>query len=262
VVTGATGRTGSIVFNLLQSRSVQVRALVRNATKAKSILQCSSCDESEGVFTGDLTDPASLTHVMEGADTLAVFTSSSPHCTGVPFGPFGKCSYPKGAEPKAIDFEGTKAQIKAFALASGDIASKQILYMSTMDTTAPDNFLDKIANGYVSFYHLQAEEAIMSSGIPFTIAKACGLANGEGGKNKLSIGHDDEYFSFTHTVKRDDVARVLVEAVRSPKSAAGLRFDICSDYIGSPTKDIVNDVFKVARYPWDQRGGSSESILL
>lgn len=264
VVTGATGQSGSLFYHRLRAEGLwNVRAFVRNATKAKSILQCSSCDESEGVFTGDLTDSASLTHVMEGADTLAMFTSSSPHCTGVPFGPFGKCSYPKGAEPKAIDFEGTKAQIKAFALASGDdVASKQILYMSTMDTTTPDNFLDKIANGYVSFYHLQAEEAVMSSGIPFTIAKACGLANGEGGKTKLSIGHDDEYFSFTHTVKRDDVARVLVEAVRSPESAAGLRFDICSDYIGSPTKDIVNDVFKVARYPWDQRGGSSESILL
>merc|ERR1712217_554164 len=97
----------------------------------------------------------------------------------------------------------------------------------------------------------------MASGIPFTIAKACGLADGEGGKSKLSIGHDDKTFSLTHTVKRDDVARVLVEAVRSPVAAAGLRFDICSEYFGGSTTDIVKEVFKLARYPWYTRNSMS-----
>ena len=47
------------------------------------------------------------------------------------------------------------------------------------------------------------------------------MTDGKGEKSKLSIGHDDATFSFTHTVKRDDVARVLVEAVRNPAAAAG-----------------------------------------
>lgn len=263
VVTGATGRSGSLFYHRLKSENLwNVRALVRNATKAKSILGCSACDETEGVFVGDLTNPASLTHVMQGADVLAIFTSSAPVCHGIPFGPFGNCSYHKGAEPKAIDFLGTRAQVAAFASANGSIKAKQILYMSTMDTTVPNNFLDKFGNGHVSFYHLQAEVLIMASGIPYTIAKACGLGDGEGGKNKLSIGHDDETFSFTHTVKRDDVARVLVEAVRNPADAARLRFDICSKYLGSPTTDIVNDVFKAARYPWDNRNTNSKTLVV
>mmetsp|Transcript_121874 Transcript_121874/g.356207 ORF Transcript_121874/g.356207 Transcript_121874/m.356207 type:complete len:284 (-) Transcript_121874:93-944(-) len=263
VVTGATGRSGSLFYHRLKAENLwNVRAFVRNATKAKDILGCSACDESEGVFAGDLTNSASLAHVMQGADSLAIFTSSAPHCSGIPIGPFGKCTYAKGAEPKAIDFLGTKAQIAAFASAGGSLKSKQILYMSTMDTTVPDNFLDKLADGYVSFYHLQAEVSIMAAGIPYTIAKACGLADGEGGKSKLSIGHDDETFSFIHTVKRDDVARVLVEAVRNPTAAAGLRFDVCSDYFGSPTTDIVNEVFKPARYPWDSRSARSMDVVV
>eukprot|EP00440_Ansanella_granifera_P067321 gb/GFBE01073016.1/.p1 GENE.gb/GFBE01073016.1/~~gb/GFBE01073016.1/.p1 ORF type:complete len:290 (+),score=63.58 gb/GFBE01073016.1/:1-870(+) len=265
VVTGATGRTGSLLYKRLKAEGIyNVRAFVRNATKAKDVLSCASCDESEGVYEGDITDPASLKKVMTGADALAIATSSSPVCHGVPFGPFGKCAYPKGAEPKVIDFQGTKAQVTAFALAGGDLASKHVLYVSTMDTTVPDNFLDKIDNGHVSFFHLQAEAFIMSSGIPFTITKACGLGDGAAGKNKMIVGHDDASFSLIldHVIPRDDVARVLVEAIRDPAAAAGLRFDLCTQALGKPTTDIANDVLKAARLPWDHRGKMDTSIML
>jgi|ERR1712232_698107 len=222
------------------------------------------CDEAEGVFEGDLTNPETLSHVMEGADFLAIATSSAPHCDGK-FGPLSGCSYPKGGEPVNIDFKGTKAQVKAFASASGNISSKQILYVSTMDTTVPDNFLDKLGGkGYVSFYHLQAEVAIMSSGVPFTIAKACGLGSGEGGKKPITVGHDDDTFSFTHIVNRDDVARVIVEAINQPKASKNLRFDICSNWFGKPTTDIKTDVFDKARYTWEKKApaASTESIVV
>merc|ERR1712203_565401 len=100
--------------------------------------------------------------------------------------------------------------------------------------------LDKLANGYTSFYHLQAEAFIMNAGIPFTIAKACGLGDKSAGKNKLIVGHDDSSFSLVldHTIQRDDVVRVLVEAVRNPDLAANSRFDLCSQYLGQPTTDI------------------------
>jgi len=253
VVTGATGRTGSLLYKRLVAEGLwKVRALVRNSTKAKKVLGCEACDESEGVFKGDITNASSLSRVMSGADTLAVVTASTPKCSGIPFGPFGKCTYPRGGEPKVIDWQGTKAQVVAFASAEGSIASKQVLYVSTMDTTVPNNFLDRLDHGYVSFYHLQAEAAVMSSGIPFTIAKACGLGDGAAGKHKLIVGHDDASFSLLvdHTIARDDVARVLVEAIRAPSASAGLRFDLCSQELGRPTTDISKDVFQAARFPW------------
>lgn len=262
VVTGATGRSGALFYHRLkQDSGFNVRAFVRNATKAKDVLRCSACDESEGVFVGDITNPASMKDVMVDADTLAIFTSSAPRCHGIPFGPFGNCTYPKGGEPKAIDFLGTKAQIAAFGRAGGDAKAKHIVYMSTMGTTQPDNFLDKIAAGHVSFYHLQAEVSIMSSGIPFTIAKACGLGDGAGEKQKLTVGHDDDDLSYVHTVKRDDVARVLVQAVQTPAPAANLRFDVCSQWFGKATTDIVNDVFEAARYPWQRAARSGEVVV-
>merc|ERR1712048_184108 len=76
VVTGATGQSGSLFYNRLKAEGLwNVRALVRNATKAKALLKCSVCDESEGIFVGDLTSPPSLKNVMKGADALAIFTS-------------------------------------------------------------------------------------------------------------------------------------------------------------------------------------------
>lgn len=263
VVTGATGKSGSLFYKRLKAENISnVRAFVRSTMKARNLLGCTACDESEGVFVGDILDPQSMAQVMHGADVLAIFTSSAPHCNGFPFGPFGSCNYTKGAEPNKIDFLGTKLQVAAFASSKGTVKSKHILYMGTMDTTAPDNFLDQIASGYVSFYHLQGEVSIMSSGIPFTIAKACGLGNKPGGTSKLSIGHNDETFSFTHMINRDDVARVLVEAVRYPEEAQGLRFDICSEWFGSPTTDIVKDVFNVARYPWDVKNRDSRQFVV
>jgi len=263
VVSGATGRSGNLFYNRLKKENLfNIRTFVRNAAKAKAMLGCDKCDESEGVFVGDITEPASMKAVMTGADVLAIFTSSAPQCHGIPVGPFGNCSYPKGAEPKIIDFQGTKAQVAAFAGAGGDPKLKQIVYMSTMDTTVPDNFLDKLGQGHVAFYHLQAEAIIMSSGIPFTIAKACGLGDGEGGTQRLSVGHDDETFSFTHTVKRDDVARVLAEAVKHPAESAKLRVDICSHWFGSATTDIVADVFKAGRYPWQKAIAFTSEVVV
>jgi len=54
VVTGATGRTGSLVYeNLKKDPTFIVRALVRNATTARERLNCTKCDASDGIFVGD-----------------------------------------------------------------------------------------------------------------------------------------------------------------------------------------------------------------
>jgi uncharacterized protein YbjT (DUF2867 family) len=55
----------------------QVRALVRNATKAKELLPCGDCGTEDGVFVGDVTDPSSLTAAFEGARRLVILTGAS-----------------------------------------------------------------------------------------------------------------------------------------------------------------------------------------
>ena len=47
VVSGATGRTGALTYLALRDAGVEVRALVRNASKARELLDCGRCGEDE-----------------------------------------------------------------------------------------------------------------------------------------------------------------------------------------------------------------------
>mmetsp|Transcript_16565 Transcript_16565/g.28980 ORF Transcript_16565/g.28980 Transcript_16565/m.28980 type:complete len:287 (+) Transcript_16565:53-913(+) len=264
LVTGTTGRTGAAAYKQLKADSgFKVRAFVRNATKAKDVLECDKCDESEGIFVGNLDDPKSVDNAMKGVDQLVIVTAAVAHCHGtVPIPPFGSCSYPEGGFPKDIDWEGTKTQIRAFA-AQGNVSAKHVAYVSSGGTTTPNSFFDKIGNGHISFYKLNAEAFIMGSGLPFTVVKPCGLGEGPAGKKKLIVGHDDSInLAIDHTIQRADVARVLVESLRSPSMSSGLRFDLCSHWHGAATTDVVTDVFKAAMYPWDGRLKAERQIIV
>merc|ERR1719217_1321872 len=85
LLAGATGRTGVLTYALLNKiPTLNVRALVRNATSAKPKLGCDRCDESEGIFVGDITKPETLTAATQGADVLVSTLGSSEVCK---FGP-------------------------------------------------------------------------------------------------------------------------------------------------------------------------------
>lgn len=244
VITGATGRTGALTYNLLKSRGVQVRALVRNTTKAKDLLGCSKCDESEGIFVGDVTKPATIETVMNGADALVILTSAFPVCN-----PFPQCSYDKGLYPVDVDFNGGKNQVEAFVKGAGGL--KPVILVSAMGTTEPNTQLDKMGNGQIGFYKLNEEASLMASGLPFTIVKPCGLGSDKPAMDTLTVGHDDsEHWDLSVPVQRSDVARVVAAAIQNPEDAANLRFDLCSK-AGTPTKDEeIPALLKSARYPW------------
>lgn len=258
VLLGATGQSGLHTYQELKKlQNVTVRALVRNAAKAKSVLGCDKCDHSEGIFEGDVTAPDTLAPVFEGADVLVSTLGSTSHCKVPPI--FG-CTYPTGAYPKDINWLGNKAAAEALAKAGG----KQVVLMSTMGTTTPDNFLDKLANGHVSFYSLQMEAWLAGSGLDFTTVKACGLTDGEPGHKKFLVGHDDAGFNvLINTIRRSDVARVLAGAVADPAGSKGLRFDLCTALIGKPTgSGDVAAVFQDAMFPWDSRRSVVEHIVV
>jgi nucleoside-diphosphate-sugar epimerase len=249
VLTGATGRTGVLVYNLLKTRGVPVRAFVRNATKAKERLGCTKCDESEGIFVGDVTKPETMEGVMKGAGALVILTSAAPVCN-----PFPNCNYTKGAYPVDIDFKGSQNQVAALIKGAGGI--KPVILISSEGTTKPDGPLDMMGNGHIDFFKLNAEAFLMSSGVPFTIVAPCGLGNDPGTATTLYVAHDD---GAPGTVPRADVARVVVAAAQSPQKAKNLRFDLCSTD-GKPTMDTdIPALFKAARYPWQT---STEQLVV
>lgn len=254
VVTGATGRTGSLIYNLLKSKSHTVRGFVRNVSKARQLLGCSKCDESEGIYVGDVTQPATLVAPMQGAGSLAIVTSAAPICN-----PYPKCSFPQGAYPVDIDWIGAKAQLAAFATATKDSGLGPVILVSTMGTTEPEAANDTFQ--HISFYKLNFEAALMASGLPFTIVKPCGLSNTAPATKELVVGHDDSLKLDPPTIARADVARLVVASVEQPSTSAGLRFDVCSRD-GTPTTDgNLPKVLEAARYPWDRRSVKTRSQL-
>jgi uncharacterized protein YbjT (DUF2867 family) len=255
VVTGATGETGYPLYRRLkEAGGFNVRAFVRNASKAKAILGCDKCDESEGVFLGDMTDQKALDNAMKGAQMLAITTAAVFDCNG-PLDPKKPpCYFHDGAFPIDVDWKGTVKAVTALAENGGDKSSKMVIYLSSRDTWNPDSTYGNLGNGHQSFYKLNAEAFVEASGIPYAIVKPCGLGSDKGEQYKLVVGHDSQGYPKEDTViDREDVARVIVAALQTPAAAKGLRFDLCSDDNGAVTKDIVKDVFDKARYPWDAK---------
>jgi uncharacterized protein YbjT (DUF2867 family) len=250
VVTGATGRTGNIIYDLMKARGHNVRALVRNATKARDLLKCTKCDESEGIYEGDLTDPKSLAGVMAGASSLMIATSATPYEA-----PDGSLTFHKGAFPIDIDWHGAKNQLQAFAERSGASGPGHIALISSAGTTKPEDPTSKYFMDYIGFYKLNFEAELMSSGIPFTIIKPCGLdySGTEPGQKELLTGHDDSLKVDFPAIPRADVARVMAAAIEMPDSSANLRFDLCSQE-GKPTgDDDLRALLQSARYPWESK---------
>merc|ERR1712086_243489 len=238
LVTGATGRTGSLIYKELKASGFTVRGLLRNVTKAKEYLDCGACTADDGIFIGDVTKPETLSAPMKGVKRVVIAVGSVPLSDGK-----GGFYFPKGAYPKDIDWHGANNQVRAAAAAGVE----HVLLVSSMGTTTPDSFLDKLGNGWALFYKLNSEAFIMSSGLQFTIVKPSGLTDTAPGKAMLLVGHDDSITNqTTMSVTRGDVANVLVEAIKMPANGANARFDLSSDGSKPATGDF-KALFKQAK---------------
>jgi len=237
LVTGATGRSGTLIYKALKESGAlgKTRALVRSIDKARERLGCKACDASEGIFVGDVTDPASLGPAFEGVQTLAI--ASGAH----------------GDEPesvvKAIEWEGVKSQVEA--LLKGGMAGKRVALISSMGTTgAPSTN----AGNNILFWKLNAEAFIASSGVPFAIIKPCGLDVTPGGERTLMVGHDDAEPWFGegfYMIPRADVASVTAAALIKPPADA-MRFDLCAKTPGSGPPEPAQKLLEEALYPWQK----------
>ena len=237
LITGATGRTGSLLFNSLKAHRVHVRAFVRSAEKAAEYLNCSKCDESEGIYVGDVNDTAALNHAALGVSAVAICAGVSGNGSDTP------------EEIVAVEFHGVQNTLAALAepanVAARGISGLRLVLLSSMGTTEPNN------PDLVLFYKLQAEAFLGASGVPFAIVKPCGLLNTAGGSMKLLVGHDDTLLETRPPlISRADVAAVLEAALSYETSA--LRLDLCSK-IGEPPTDL-HALLDEARYPWQQTG--------
>lgn len=193
LVAGATGQTGQLIVRELLASGYEVRALVRDTTKARQTL-----GEKVDLVQGDIKDPATLTAAFAGTDAVI----SAVGARGA-----------KGPDrPEAIDYQGVKNLVDAAVAAR----SRQFVLVSSRSVTQPDNPLNKLF-GNVLIWKLKGEDALRASGVPYTVVRPGGLTNGPGGDKEVVFEQGDTVSAQT-TITRADVARICVQALQYPEA--------------------------------------------
>ncbi|XP_057472228.1 uncharacterized protein At2g37660, chloroplastic [Actinidia eriantha] len=235
LVTGAGGRTGQIVYRKLKEKTDQyvARGLVRTDESKEKI------GGADDVFVGDIRNAESIVPVIQGIDTLIILTSAVPRMKpGFDISKGGRPEfyYEDGAYPEQVDWIGQKNQIDAAKAAE----VKQIVLVGSMGGTNPNHPLNSLGNGNILIWKRKAEQYLADSGIPYTIIRAGGLQDKDGGVRELLVGKDDELLQTdTKTITRADVAEVCIQALQF-EEAKFKAFDLASkpEGTGTPTKDF------------------------
>ncbi|KAL5549886.1 hypothetical protein UlMin_000062 [Ulmus minor] len=235
LVTGAGGRTGQIVYKKLKERSGQyvARGLVRTDESKEKI------GGADDVYIGDIRDAGSVVPAIQGIDALIILTSAVPKMKpgfDPTKGGRPEFYFEDGAFPEQVDWVGQKNQIDA-AKAAG---VKQIVLVGSMGGTDLNHPLNSLGNGNILVWKRKAEQYLADSGVPYTIIRAGGLQDKEGGIRELLVGKDDELLKTeTRTIARADVAEVCIQALQF-EEAKFKAFDLASkpEGTGTPTKDF------------------------
>lgn len=203
LVAGATGRTGKPAVEQLVARGYKVRAMVRDATKAKD-----GFPKGVTVVVADVRDPASLKRAMRGVKYVI-------STIGAGGGPKPE----PGGGPEEIDNLG----VANLAVAAKNARVKHLVLVSSAAVT-------KFADYPVPFMRpilaakFKGENALRASGVPYTIVRPGGLIDEPGGKLAVHLMQGDKEAG---RIPRADVATICVEAL-GRKSAMGKTFEATS----------------------------------
>ena len=189
-VAGATGETGRRIVQELVKRQIPVRALVRDADKARAILPA----EAE-LVVGDVLKPNTLSSAIGDSTVLLCATGAKPS-----FDPTG---------PYQVDYEGTKNLVDA-AKAKGIEHFVLVTSLCTSQLFHPLNLF-----WLILVWKKQAEEYLTKSGLTYTIVRPGGLKN-EDNTNPVVMEAADTLFD--GSIPRTKVAQVCVEALFQPEA--------------------------------------------
>jgi len=244
LVTGAAGRTGSLVLQQLVKAGDQfeTKALVRTEKSGKKLRRkmnrrlLSRGDpkfSKEAIVSADVTSTEALASAMDGCDALVVCTSAVPKPKMRSILKFmwkkmvlrkadpGRPEFTwASGPPEDVDWTGQKNQFDA-AVAAG---VKHVVLVGSMGGTQKDNFLNSIGEGKdggpgnILAWKRKAEKYLIETGLTYTIVHPGGLLNEKGQQRQLRVGVDDELLADAYrSIPRADVARVCVHALTSDK---------------------------------------------
>lgn len=239
LVTGATGRTGSLVLKKLRDDSNEFEAvgLARSHSKVEELF-----GSTEGFVIGDIKDKSSLNSAISGCDALVILTSAVPKMTKPPSqGQRPEFEFAPGGLPEEVDWIGQKNQIDAAKQAG----VKHIVLVGSMGGTNRDHPLNRIGNANILVWKRKAEQYLIDSGIDYTIIRAGGLLDKQGGVRQLLVGKDDTLSNdppdgIPNSIPRADVASVVVQALKQ-SNARNKAFDIISKPEDAPDAAVTTD---------------------
>jgi len=241
LVTGATGRTGSLVVKkLLQSEDFKVVGFARSRTKAKELF-----GTTNHFHFGDIQSKSDLQQALSGCQALVILTSAAPQMIAPPkLGERPIFEYPPNGTPELVDYQGQKNQIECAI--ETDI--EHIVLVGSMGGTNENHPLNEMGNGKILVWKRKAEKYLVNSGLDYTIIRAGGLLDKPGGARELLVGNNDQMLinppdRALSSIPRADVAETVVQALKH-LSARNKAFDLISkteiDSQGSVTKDFAS----------------------
>jgi len=243
IVTGAAGRTGKLVHAKLEGDpAFKPIALVRTEKSAKALLRELKCD-LDHIVIADVTklDPTIIPPGLHGAKAMVICTSAVPKISKlsvfaallrIPWNLIRgkkalnprslKFKWSAGGYPEKVDYEGQKAQIEL----AKRIGVEQVVVVSSMGGTDPDNFLNSIGknsdgsgDGDILLWKRKAERYLAESGLNYTIIHPGGLIDNAEGTEQFVLDVDDKLLkNKKRSISRSEVANLCVAALKVARS--------------------------------------------
>ena len=238
LVAGATGGVGQLVVAKLLAKELYVRGLTRSKAKAESMFE-----GKVELVEGDIRYPNTLVDAVKNIDYLIC-------CTGTTAFPslrwdFANLFQPSNS-PEAVEVDGVKNLLSAVPK---DL--KRFVFVSSCGVLRKDQLPFNILNAFgVLDAKLKGEQAIASSGLPYTIIRPGRLIDGPytsydlntllraktDGKQAVKIEEGD---NLNGDASRIDVANACVESLFHDTT-------INKDF------SIVNDGERPSNVDWEQ----------
>ena len=184
-VAGATGETGRRIVSQLIDRGIEVRALVRDVEKARSIVPA-----GVEIIAGDVLRVDTLQDALAGCTVVFCATGARPSLD--PTGPY------------LVDIEGIKNLVNA-SKAAGVEQFVLVTSLCVSKLLHPLNLFWGIL-----VWKKWAEEYLQRSGLTYTIVRPGGLKNDDNDDRIVMQGLDS---LFDGSIPRTKVAQVCVEAI-------------------------------------------------
>ena len=207
LILGATRGTGLIIATRLLEEGQDVRIIARSTAKARAAFGTSA-----EIVTADLTTPtAAFADAFRNVRDI-VFTA------GVPPGPAPEELL------KNVEYEGVVASLIA---ATSQAFRGRFLYMTTIGTTHRSMAATalNLMRKNMMYWRRQADMAIRTSGVRWTIIRAGRLTNSPAGSRSVKVVPGDIPMHFRSQISRSDVADVFLEALVLP-STVGRDFSV------------------------------------